>query len=44
MGVIKSPGRQIFIFLQLYIKYDSQLIAPDLHLAFQNPTLQYVKA
>lgn len=43
MGVIKSPGKHFFISLWLHTKYNSQLIAPDLSRAFQNPTLLYVK-
>jgi len=39
MGVIKSPCKHIFIFLWLHTKYNSQLIALDLSLVFQNPTL-----
>lgn len=43
MGVTEIPCKHIFIFLWLHTKYNSQLIAPDLSLAFQTPTLLYVR-
>lgn len=47
MSVIKkkkSPSKHFFFkFLGLHTKYNGQLIAPDLHLAFQNPTSLNVK-
>lgn len=39
MGVIKSPCKHIFIFLWFDTKQNSQLIALDLSLVLQNPTL-----
>lgn len=46
MSVVKKkkiPSKHFFLFLGLHTKYNGQLIAPDLHLAFQNPTLLNVK-
>jgi hypothetical protein len=43
MGIIKSLAKHIFYIVGLHTKYNGQLIAPDLQLAFPHPTLQYVK-